>query len=351
MKVVMRADASVAVGTGHVMRCLALADALRDQGAEVLFICRELPGNLCDFIAGTGFPVYRLPAGDRFVAEEDARRSALLIAGKPEWLVVDHYGIGATWERIMRPRVMRIMVIDDLADRPHDCDLLLDQNLFEEMEGRYRPLVPAACRLLLGPRYALLRREFVTARAALRRRYGTVRRLLVFFGGSDPTGETEKALQALARLDLPEVAIDVVVGGANPRAADIERRCRSLSRVTFLHQVSNMAQLMALADLALGAGGSATWERCFLGLPALIIVVAENQARPARDAERAGLAMLLGESREVTAESLAASLRQALERPLALRRISERCLEFMGTRGTPINDELLQALNEVPYEP
>lgn len=351
MKIVMRADASVSIGTGHVMRCLTLAEALRERGAEVLFVCREEPGHCCDIILGRGFQVARLAATGPFSDERDAEQTVLAMDGRADWLIVDHYGIGAEWERRLRPQAGRIMAIDDLANRRHDCDLLLDQNLFDDMSARYRGLAPADCRLFLGPRYALLRDEFIAARRTLRERDGAVRRILLFFGGSDPTNETEKALLALGRLRSAEVALDVVVGSSNPLGDRIHDLCAALPGVTFHRQVANMAQLMARADLALGAGGATTWERCFLGLPSLVVVVAENQAEPARAAESAGVAWLLGESAAVSAASIESAVGRALREPGRLAEMSRGCLALMGERAAPVSGDIMNCLCEVADAP
>lgn len=217
MKVAFRADASVGIGSGHVMRCLTLAGELKEAGAQIIFICRECEGNLCDLIEKQGIPVARI-SGELQSWEADAFQSleALKKYGKADWLVVDHYSLDHRWEAGIRNAAEKIMVIDDLADRIHDNDLLLDQNLYEDLENRYNGLAPPHCIKLLGPRYALLRPEFRKARASLRKRDGIIRRILVSFGGSDPSNETAKALEAIGLLGKPEIAVDVVVGSSNP---------------------------------------------------------------------------------------------------------------------------------------
>ncbi len=347
MKVVIRADSSVAIGTGHIMRCLTLAESLRSQMADVFFVCREEPGNCCDLIFQKGFKVFRLPGAEPFSKVRDAEVTAAVMGERADWLIVDHYALDAEWECRLRRHARRIMVIDDLADRPHDCDLLLDQNLFEGMELRYDGLTSPGCRLFLGPRYALLRDEFIAARRTLRERDGNVRSLLLFFGGSDPTNETEKALQAVASTEFSDLAIDVVVGGANPLGDLIHDICVDLPNATFHRQVTNMAELMTRADLAIGAGGTATWERCFLGLPTLTVVVADNQAKPAEAADRAGLAYLVGRSADVDAARLSEALRLTLQQPVDLTSMAARCLTFMGERECPVHAEIVDFLFEV----
>lgn len=314
MRVAIRADASVEVGTGHVMRCLALADALREMGAEVVFVCRDLAGNLCDLIEARRFMVCRLARSDgndpdwRLDAEQSGA-SLIRLWPKTDWMIVDHYRLDGRWETLARSFSEKVMAIDDLADRPHDCDLLLDQNYCRGMDSRYSGLVPSQCRLLLGPRYALLRSEFSRARARMKQRDGALKRILVFFGGSDPGNETAKALAGIRQFSRPEVAVDVVVGSSNPHREEVRRLCDTLPNATYHCQVDNMAEMMASADLAIGGGGTTTWERCSLGLPALVAILADNQAELVQAVAEYGAIVNLG-----WADRLApADYRRALE--------------------------------------
>ncbi|MEX6780098.1 UDP-2,4-diacetamido-2,4,6-trideoxy-beta-L-altropyranose hydrolase, partial [Limnospira fusiformis] len=211
MKVIFRVDSSAQIGSGHLIRCRTLAEELRRRGAEVRFICREHRGNLIHLLSQAAFPVTVLPpppqsSGEMeenyqawlgVSAETDAQETLLALGGESaDWLVVDHYGLDAVWERQLRPQVKQILVIDDLANRPHDCDVLLDQNYSQLGEQRYQGWVPHSCRLLLGPRYGLLRPEYPLYRQALSPHRGQVRRVLVFFGGTDSQNMTGKALEA-----------------------------------------------------------------------------------------------------------------------------------------------------------
>lgn len=350
---VIRTDASVAIGTGHLMRCLTLATALREQGAELAFVCRGLLENCTDLIIGQGFPVFHLPAISRFDPLLDADQTVVtpFFSRRPDWLIVDHYGLGMEWESRLRPCVRRLMVIDDLANRAHECDVFLDQNLSSDLRQQYDNLLPHGCRKFIGPRYTLLRDEFIEARRNLRERNGTVKRVLVFFGGSDPTNETEKALLALKQLNRANLDIDVVIGSANQNGFRIRSLSATMPNVTFHCQIANMAALMSLADLAIGAGGTTMWERCFLGLPALIIVVAANQSKPALAAKNAGLVFLAGNSEEISVDTLSAAIRQVLLQPNELKEMTSRCLALMGHRSGAVNDEILACLHEVTDEP
>lgn len=353
MTIIFRTDASQQIGSGHVMRCLTLADELRQHGADIKFICREHPGNLIPLIKDKGYLAIRLTQHEtKFDAtHEDVAHAAWLgvlweqdaadvIAAvgdlKPDWLIVDHYAIDHLWEEKLRPHVGKIMIIDDLADRHHDCDLLLDQNLYQVMETRYDHLVPKTCQKLLGPHHALLRPEFTAARKSLRQRSGEIRRVLVFFGGVDPTNETDKALQALAGFSDRLLDIDVVVGGGNLQKEQIQNFCKVHDSFQYHCQVDNMAELMAAADLAIGGGGSTTWERCSLGLPTITIVLAENQSKATIALEQAGAVWNLGWHEDVDILKIHTAVSYALDNPVKVCEMSHNGLllmEQLGCRG------------------
>lgn len=351
MRVVIRTDASWKIGSGHVMRCLTLAAELRQRGAEVSFICREHPGNLIELIEEKGCSVIRLPQphNNYFAVPEDLAHASWMSVpweqdaadtlsavgeSRPDWLIIDHYAIDRRWEERLLPYVGRIMAIDDLADRPHHCQLLLDQNLYYGLETRYNDLVPANCTKLLGPRYALLRPEFYEARKTLRQRDGRVRRVMVFFGGVDPTNETEKVLEALTNITNRSFEVDVVVGIGNPHKEQIQNVCAVYDNFHYHCKVHNMAELVAAADLALGAGGSAIWERCAVGLPSLVTVLADNQKELATSGARAGLFIKLGEFSDVTSDIISNALSFALNFPEVLQHYSRNCLETVDGKGT-----------------
>lgn len=337
MKVLFRCDASTEIGSGHVIRCLTLADSLAAKGAEVVFFSRPAPGDLTRFVEQRGYRVLRLPEG-ALSPEEDAERCATLAGGigAGDWLVVDHYRLDARFESRLRRPGMGILVIDDLADRPHDCDLLLDQNLYPDLESRYHGLLTDTCRALLGPGYALLRPEFLRARRELRTRQGELKRLLISFGGADPGNETAKALAALKLLGPHGLQLDVVVGVANAHRDCLAAECAAIPGCDFHTQVDTMAQLMSRADLALGSGGTTTWERCFLGLPSLVVVVAQNQLLLTESVAAAGAAWNLGWQSEVSAAMIAERLTRLREAPGELARASASCFSLMGDRAGKI---------------
>lgn len=306
------------------MRCVTLADALHAEGAECHFICREHPGHLLDHVARRGHLVHALPMTPPEAALQaggapsstysswlgadwrvDASECQVILrAIRPDWLVVDHYALDARWEAFLRPACQRVAVVDDLVDRPHDCELLVDQTLGRRPQD-YAALVPRQCTLLTGAVHALLRPDFMQLRdySLARRKANTVERLLVSMGGIDRDNATGRVLEALERCSLPlHCRITVVMGGTAPWLDSVRQQAVAMTRRTeVLVEVSNMAQLMADSDLSIGAAGSTSWERCCLGVPTLMLVLAANQRDVASALERAGAAIVLGHAAEAPA--------------------------------------------------
>lgn len=343
--VIFRADASLRIGTGHVMRCLTLAEALKSAGAECLFICREHPGNLIDHIKNSGFDVLPLsyrpnatrpsPEHLQWLGEDwntDAAQTIEALGGViPDWLIVDHYALEAQWEQALRPKCDRLMVIDDLADRTHDADLVLDQNLGREA-AEYSGLVSENCCLLIGPAYALLRPEFADMReySLQRRAKPALKTLLITMGGVDQDNVTGNVLAALKASELPpDLQINVVMGPHAPWLGEVQRRATEMPwQTTVLVGINNMAQVMADSDLAIGAAGSTSWERCCLGLPSVVVVLAENQLPTAVALAAIGGAEVVKEPKNID-DGLPVVLRNMTQNNLAgLRKLSEisRCI-------------------------
>lgn len=307
MKVVFRCDASIQIGIGHVMRCLTLADGLVEQGAECYFICREHTGHLLEVIRKHGHQTYSLSLKEN-VKELDENNAKLAHADwlgstqsedaqlciellqtlQPDWLVVDHYAIDIRWEKLLRPYCKKIMVIDDLADRSHDCEILLDQTFGRDIKD-YIEYVPKHCQLLCGSKYALLRPEFAQWRnySLKRRKDGRIEHFLISLGGVDKDNITTQILKGLQKSSLPECCkITVVMGSTAPWIESVKTQAEMLPwKVEVKTGVSNMAELMANSDLAVGAAGSTSWERCCLGLPTIMLVLAENQQQIALNLE------------------------------------------------------------------
>lgn len=348
MNVVIRADASNDLGSGHVMRCAALAERLQQRGADITFICRELPGDYCDWLEKRRFRVIRLRAradradssGVPLEMEIEQSRSALMDIGPVDWLIVDHYELDSRWERALRPSVHRIMAIDDLADRDHDVDLFLNQNLQPESD-RHAARTLTSCVRLLGPQFALLRPEFRIARNCLRERDGRVRSALIFVGGSDPHNYTARFLDAWASAPTAGIALDVIVGLASRHRQDIERRCAAMANARLHVQTPDMADLMSRADLMMGGAGSTTWERCCMGLPCVLVSIADNQREIGRLIAQRRAAIYLGDIGAVTQEELTRAITRLVQHPALVRGMARKAFGLVDGFGT---DRVVAAL-------
>jgi UDP-2,4-diacetamido-2,4,6-trideoxy-beta-L-altropyranose hydrolase len=336
MKLILfRADASLSIGSGHVMRCRTLARELQRRGATVSFICRSQPGDLIALLQ-QDFAVLALPELPLATHEglqgrnlygawlgcsqdEDAADclQALRQAGirSADGLVVDHYGLDAQWQAQLLDGLAqpKLLVIDDLADRSHLADLLLDQNFFGEASvDRYRSLVPTACRQLLGPHYALLSSEYAQLHPLVPPR-SELRRVLVFFGGVDPDNLTSRTLEVLQAPELAEFAVDVVLGSQSPHRQAVAELAKRRPQTTLHRPLPSLAGLITRADLAIGAGGATTWERACLGLPSLVVTIADNQLPSAQALGEAGKVQLLGSAATVSTEQMRLALVAALQ--------------------------------------
>ncbi|WP_085992720.1 UDP-2,4-diacetamido-2,4,6-trideoxy-beta-L-altropyranose hydrolase [Oceanobacillus senegalensis] len=339
MNVFIRTDASKDIGTGHVMRSLVLAEDLKKENVKVTFICRLLPGNLMGYIKKHGFNVLSLPTPEDVPLDyynwfknnwkKDVHQTIQTISDQYEidWFIIDHYAIDKKWEQKIRPYVRKIMIIDDLANRSHDCDLLLDQNLYRDMRQRYIKLTPEKTTLLLGGRYFLLRREFRDITNM--KRSTSVKRILISFGGSDPTNETMKALKAIKLLKRTDISVDVVIGVSNSNVATIKQFCEQTPHVNLYVQVNNISELMIKADIGIGAGGSTTWERCYVGLPTITIEVADNQKEILSYLSERGAVYHLGSSKGVQEKDIARVLEEIIKCPDKLREMSDTSKNIM----------------------
>jgi UDP-2,4-diacetamido-2,4,6-trideoxy-beta-L-altropyranose hydrolase len=318
MQIAFRTDASLDIGTGHVMRCLTLASALRTQGAHSTFICRPHSGHLLHLIKERGYEAIALgPADSSFTQPKDPSHAQWLgvdWASDAEqtcqalknhvidWLVVDHYALDSRWEQALRSKTRRILVIDDLADRSHDSDLLLDQNLGRQ-DKDYFGLLSRSSQTLIGPQYALLRSEFAQWRQySLKRRVNPqLKKLLISLGGVDQNNVTGQVLDALKSCELPaELSVTVVMGPHSPWLAQVQAQAGSMPRPTqVLAGVNVMAKLMAESDLCVGAAGGSAWERCALGLPTIVLILAANQNKGATALQAHGCAFLAADTNQV----------------------------------------------------
>lgn len=329
------------------MRCLTLADALKQRGTQIRFVSRHLPEYLRSRLAGNGYELVLLNSVQNDMAldelahadwlgvsqAQDAADSIQALSDETwDWLVVDHYALDSRWESMLRQTAKKILVIDDLADRRHDCDLLLDQNLYADMNSRYSGKVLSYCQLLLGPRYALLRDKFRQLHEQIKPRGGPVKRVLVFFGGVDADNYTGHAIEALSQIDISGLHVDVVIGAQHPFCEQIKKSCAQHGFVCHV-QTEKMAELMAAADLAIGAGGSACWERCCLGLPALLVALADNQINIAKALDLFGACIYVGTFKTASPSIMRSAVVTLLNRQAQIEGLSRKAYSLVDGLG------------------
>lgn len=299
MKFVFRVDSSIQIGTGHVMRCITLANHLKSKGHQCIFISRAHDGHISSYVLDNGHKLY---LNNNFECSNAGKNAnewndhahwlgvdwsidaiefiEIIKIEKPDWLIVDHYAIDSNWEDMVRPFIKKIFVIDDLQDRSHNCDILLDQT-FGRKDIAYKNKVPSHCRILCGSKYSLLRKEFQKLRdeSLLKRESPKLGNILVNLGGIDKDNYTSLILKNLKSANLPSsCSITIVMGENAPWISCIKKIASKMPWKTDLKiGVNSMAEIMTRADLAIGAAGSSTWERCCLGLPTIQLAIAKNQ--------------------------------------------------------------------------
>ena len=354
LTVTFRTDASLEIGTGHVMRCLTLALELSKKGASISFLCREHDGNLIDLIRSHGFLVHVLPLlsqGDYRERSQlepshaswlgcdwgvDVEHCQTVLNDPVDWIIIDHYALDYRWEKAMRGQCTKMMCIDDLADRVHECDVLLDQNFGRNKED-YSKLVLSQTKLLIGPQYALLRPEFKQWRTSslTRRTVPSLNHILISMGGVDQRNMTSNVLHSVeqfVRRDLERIT--VILGPQAPWIEAVKELGASMTVTTsVLSNVKNMAELMTASDLIIGAGGATTWERCSLGVPSIVIPIAKNQLEMSFQLQKLGAIHVLS-----TRELLAGGLEEVVkalsrEKLISLSKVCSSLCDGLGVKS------------------
>jgi UDP-2,4-diacetamido-2,4,6-trideoxy-beta-L-altropyranose hydrolase len=352
MNVVIRVDASIQIGSGHVIRCLSIAEALRIQGCKAVFFSQRLPGHLIDEVVGRGFQVEELPTlssaevRDRGVPHaeslevdwsDDIVHTVSLLTSRrpqPDWLIVDHYALDSRWESLARAQVGRIMVIDDLANRPHECDLLLDQVCVGDA-FRYRSLVPSTCRQLIGADYILLRPEFGAARSrpSFGDGWSEDGQIHLFFGSGDGAGHALRFSRLLLG-NFPNSRLKLVAGVSSVHREALQvLAAESAGRLGFELGAKDMAAHMSDCALAIGTPGMSTWERACMGLPTLYLTNAENQTAILRELTALRFCEWLGHADKISDDAFILGVRKFLGDPLSLSRMRAKGLQMIDGRG------------------
>ena len=313
-----RTDASDKIGKGHVTRCLKLASAMRMHGAECYFICRNHEGNLIKKIQQKKFKVCVLNTLKNSEKEKinssnlthskwlgvdwktDAKDTIMALGSKKaDLIIIDHYAIDSRLEQELRPYTKKIMVIDDLADRNHDCDFLLNQNLGSSAD-LYKNLIPKGCYQFYGPNYALLDPVYQHTRSKLKSPTSKISRILIYFGSGKYTIKLiENILVSLNEPKLLDLKIDIVIDANIKNLSKIHKLLKFKKNVRVHSNLPDLAILMSSADIAIGAGGSTTWERCCMGLPTILVILAINQKLIGEFMHKAGAAIVLNKNKNL----------------------------------------------------
>ncbi|MFM2481469.1 UDP-2,4-diacetamido-2,4,6-trideoxy-beta-L-altropyranose hydrolase [Celerinatantimonas sp. YJH-8] len=325
LKILFRLDASTAIGTGHLMRMLTLANALTIRAAHThqhvrcSFYCYQLSAPLQALIAQSG---HQYLSADALLADVQT-----VIDGQADWVIVDHYQIDQTWESQVR-RYAKVLVIDDLADRTHDADALLDQGPLRTPDD-YQPWINADCQLLLGPDYALIGEHYRHHRQNMSRPFA---RGLVCFGGADPVHATLRTLQSLDQLPQA-MTIDwlLIAGAANPDWEKLQQFCaKTRLKVTLKRHESEMPSQLAAYDFTIGAAGGMTWERCCIGIPTLAVAIVDNQVFNESVIARYQLAQQLTLAQLANPAMLASALEQLEWQREGYRQRSQAMIDGLG---------------------
>jgi UDP-2,4-diacetamido-2,4,6-trideoxy-beta-L-altropyranose hydrolase len=343
MKVFFRVDSSLEIGAGHIMRCLVLAEELRKRGGCITFLSRELPGNLIAKVKKHGFEVVFLPKKNHepleINQEEDASHSLKILKGQnyiTDWVVVDHYSLDAQWEKIVSYGTKRIMVIDDLANRFHSCDALLDMTL-KRSSLDYISHLQTNCAQMLGSDYTLLRPQFreMRSESILKRNSNQpVKKLLICLGGVDNEKVTFRLLKIFETIQLP-VSIDVVLLSTAPHLEQVQAQAKKLTIPTRVHiDLVEMGKVIVEADWGIVAGGMTSFECCCLGLPTFIINTAENQVPISQTLKEINAAHLLGYHNLISDNYIAEELIRVMQDEKRRNAISLSASKVCDGKGT-----------------
>jgi len=346
MKLLVRADASSSIGVGHVMRCLALAQAWQEAGGSALFAMAEGAEALGERLAAEGMAVRPLQVEAGSV--EDARQTlALAEREQADWLALDGYRFDAEYQRRLTQGHSRLLMLDDFGQASHYCaDLVLNQNA--HADAAFYPSREATTELLLGLDYALLRREFRHHPPQAKDPSQPARHLLLTLGGGDPDNLTGRVIEELSGIDLPGLETIAVVGASNPHRPRLEALRRASDRQLQLRSnVADMNELYAWADLAVTGGGSTLWELAHLGVPAVTLILAENQEPSSHRLDRMGAVRCLGEPRQLDPGAIAVAVARLCADPQQRRRLAERGRQLVDGQGAPrVVRRMLAALNQ-----
>ena len=304
----IRVDSSPEIGIGHMMRCLTLAQELKNNFDKIIFLTQKDSGNFIGTIMKNEFEVIFIPT-----TNNDPNIIKNLITAYSEnknFLLIDHYDIDTDFESSLKNIFERIFVIDDLANRKHDCDLLIDQNYYRDLNQRYEKLIQNDTITLLGPKYAIIRPEFRKINKKTIKKNSQIKKILVSFGGSDPTNECKKVLDALCSIENSKFEIIVAAGIYNHKFEQLKKLYEKYSNIKIYSHVNDLSRLMLNSDLFIGAGGTTTWERFYMGLPSIVTIISDDQKESIEFLSDMGHVINLGLAKNVTSKTYVQTLQK-----------------------------------------
>ena len=381
MNIVVRADASTNIGAGHIMRCLTLVHSLKSVSSEkkiqITFICHKLPEYLKQKILNESFELIELKRecdNEPWTQENDSAQCINILSSLPttDLLIQDHYRLNAPWQELISPFIQKLLVIDDLANRKHKTDYLLDQ-AFGRLPEDYTPWVDQTCQLLTGHSFILLRSEFsklISTAFNKRNNTDTIENILISLGGMDVNNISEKAIKSVINLQNPamqteqqkqkkQYKLNLVMSSAATHLDKIKKLIKPHSWISLHIDTNEMAKLMLDADIAIGASGTSAWERCSLGLPTLSIVLADNQSLVSANLAKQGAIINLGLGEEITVEGITTELIALINDKNKYHLMSEKCFKCCDGEGTyrvknqlfNVENKLLNVRNKVQLIP
>ena len=338
----IRVDASPEIGIGHIMRCLTLAQELKNNFDKIIFLTRKDSGDFTETIMKNEFEVIFIPTNN----DSDIIKNLITTYSENKnFLLIDHYDVDSNFESSLKNIFEKIFVIDDLANRKHDCDLLIDQNYYRDLNHRYKKLIQNDTITLLGSKYAIIRPEFRNINKKTIKKNSQIKKILVSFGGSDPTNECKKALDALCSIENNQFEIVAIVGIYNNKFERLKKLYEKYSNIKIYRHVNDLSRLMLNSDLFIGAGGTTTWERFYMGLPSIVIVISDDQKESIEFLSDMGHIINLGLAKNVTMKTYIQTL-QKLNSDLIYNMSLNNQKLVDGNGSNRIKKQIIELIND-----
>ena len=339
----IRVDASPEIGIGHIMRCLTLAQELKNNFDKIIFLTQKNSSDFTETIMKNEFEVIFISANN----DSDIIKNIVTTNSvNKNFLLIDHYNVDSNFESSLKNTFEKIFVIDDLANRKHDCDLLIDQNYYRDLNHRYEKLIQNDTITLLGPKYAIIRSEFRSINKKTIKKNSQIKKILISFGGSDPTNECKKSLDALCSIENNQFEIVAIVGIYNNKFEQLKKLYEKYSNIKIYRHVNDLSLLMLNSDLFIGAGGTTTWERFYMGLPSIVTIISDDQKESIEFLSDMGHVINLGLAKNVTSKTYVQTLQKPNFDLIYNMSINNQKL-VDGNGSNRIKSQIIELINDV----